>query len=178
MLMLRAVRRVVSLSAAAGVALGAPAGAQGGSAPATLDALAGCRKILADAARLACFDVAAARIDSARSAGDLLALDREEVIARKRRQFGLADAARQPLGGGEADRLTEVREVHTTITAVRPTSYARFAVQLANGMVWETIEPLSFAPAVGTAITIRQSGLGGFKASIAGERPVLVKRQR
>jgi len=68
--------------------------------------------------------------------------------------------------------------VQTTITTAKPASYARFALQLANGMVWETIEPLSLQPRPGTAITIRQAGFGGFKASITGERAILVKRRR
>jgi hypothetical protein len=87
------------------------------------------------------------------------------------------ECRRRP-AGGEADGLTRVTEVQTTIVGIRPASYARFLLQLANNTVWETIEPLSIAPAVGTAITIRQAGLGAFKAIISGERPVLVKRRR
>lgn len=144
----------------------------------TLDVLAGCQAITTDPARLACYDAAASQIDGARKSGRLLALDRGKVVERKRQRFGLADAAQNPLGGGEADRLTKVTEVQTTIASVKPSSYARFSLQLANGTVWETIEPLTLAPRPGTAITIKQSGFGGFKASIRGERPVLVKRQR
>jgi len=144
----------------------------------TLDALIACRAIAPDSARLACFDTAAGTIARARESGDLLALDRGKVIERKRQQFGLADAGQNPLGGGDADRATRVTELQTTITAAKPASYARFALQLANGMVWETIEPLSLQPRPGTAITIRQAGFGGFKASITGERAILVKRRR
>lgn len=144
----------------------------------TLDGLTACQRIAADAARLTCFDAAAGQIASARKSGSLLALDRGKVVERKRQQFGLADAGRNPLGGGEADRLTRVTEVATTITAVKSAGYARFALQLANAMVWETIEPLSLEPRPGTTITIRQAGFGGFKASIPGERTILVKRRR
>ncbi|MDD1452847.1 hypothetical protein NHF48_021050 [Sphingomonas sp. H160509] len=66
----------------------------------------------------------------------------------------------------------------TTITGVRASSYARYLIQLANNTAWETIEPLTLAPRPGTAVIIKQSGFGGFKALIDGERPVLVKRQR
>ena len=144
----------------------------------TLDALSACQRIATDAARLTCFDEAAGQIANARKSGNLLALDRGKVVERKRQQVGLADAGHNPLGGGEADRLTRVTEVATTITAVKPAGYARFALQLANAMVWETIEPLSLEPRPGTAITIRQAGFGGFKASIPGERTILVKRRR
>ena len=159
--------------------LGAPAVGQGRpDTSKTLDALAECQAIPTDSARLACFDTAARQISNARKSGSLLALDREKVIEQKRRQFGLGDAASNPLGGGEADRVTKVTEVVTTISGVKPSSYARFSLQLANGTVWETIEPLSLMPRPGTAITIKQSGFGGFKATIKGERPILIKRQR
>ncbi|RZM34183.1 MAG: hypothetical protein EOP67_18455 [Sphingomonas sp.] len=144
----------------------------------TLDVLVECQNVTADMARLACFDAAARQIASARKSGSLLALDRATVVQRKQQRFGLADAAQNPLGGGEADQLTRVTEVKTTITGVKSSSYARFSIQLANNTVWETIEPLTLAPRPGTAIVIKQSGFGGFKASIPGERPILVKRQR
>ncbi|MES3152761.1 hypothetical protein [Sphingomonas faeni] len=143
-----------------------------------LDTLVACQAIRADDARLACLDEATTRILAARKSGELLALDRGKVIEQKRRSFGLADAGSNPLGGGEADRLTRVTEINTTVTSVQPAGYARFALQLANGTVWQTIEPLTLAPRPGTAIGIKQSGFGGFKATMKGERPILVKRQR
>lgn len=156
-----------------------PASAQSDSdSSKTLDVLAGCQTVAIDQARLACFDAAAGQIIAARKSGNLLALDRGKVIEQKRRHFGLADAGQSPLGGGEADRVTKVTEVQTTIAGVKSASYGRFSLQLANNMVWETIEPLTLAPRLGTAITIKQSSFGGFKAAITGERPVLVKRQR
>jgi hypothetical protein len=144
----------------------------------TLDSLVACQAIHVDQTRLACLDTATAQIIRARKSGNLLALDRGKVIEQKRRWFGLADAGQNPLGGGEADRLTKVTEIETTITSIKPAGYARFALQLANGTVWQTIEPLTLAPQPGTALMIKQSGFGGFKATIKGERPILVKRQR
>ncbi|MEG3160621.1 hypothetical protein U1763_08905 [Sphingomonas sp. LB2R24] len=177
------IRFSIPALAAMGLVAGGPAlaqsGAQSGSdSSKTLDTLANCQVIAADAARLACFDSAAGQIASARKSGNLLALDRGKVIERKRQRFGLADAAQSPLGGGEADRLTKVTEVRTTIASVKPSSYARYSLQLANNTVWETIEPLTLQPRPGTAIVVKQSGFGGFRATIAGERPILVKRQR
>jgi hypothetical protein len=170
---------VAAMIMAAGLLPTAPAAAENGSASSdVLNALAVCQRVTANADRLACFDKAAEQIATASRSGRLLALDREKVIEQKRQRFGLEDVAENPLGGGEADRLTRVTEVQTAIVGIRPASYARFLLQLANNTVWETIEPLSIAPTVGTAITVRQAGLGGFKAIISGERPVLVKRRR
>ena len=148
------------------------------SASSTVDALIDCRKIAANADRLACFDRVAAAIAGVRTSGALLVLDRRDVVQRKRRRFGLANPEGDVFGGGEADRQTEVRELASTIAVVRPSSYGRFALQLADNSVWETIEPLPFPPRTGTAITVKRAALGGFRASVGGGRSVLVKRQR
>jgi hypothetical protein len=144
----------------------------------TLDSLVACQAIHVDQTRLACLDAATMRIIDARKSGNLLALDRGKVIEQKRRLFGLADAGQNPLGGGEADRLTKVTEIESTITGIKPVNYEQFVLQLANGTVWQTIEPLTLAPRLGTAIMVKQSGFGGFRARIKGERPILIKRQR
>lgn len=155
-----------------------PAAAQTSSnASKTLDALTECPKLSADAARLACFESAAREITAARTSGRLLALDRDSVIERKRQRFGLADSKQRSSHRDSVDRDTMVTEVHTTITNVKPASYARFILQLANSTVWQTIEPLKIEPRPGTAIVIKQSGFGGLKAFISGERPILIKRQ-
>lgn len=161
------------------MALSVSAAAQTGTdASRTLDALSECPNIPTDSARLVCFETAAREIAAARKSGKLLALDRDSVIERKRQRFGLADARQRPLDREKADRDTIVTEVHTTIVAAKPASYARFTLQLANNTVWETIEPLKTEPRSGTVIVIKQSGFGGLKAFISGERPVLIKRQR
>ena len=179
MRLLKLIRFSVPVLLGTGLVFGGVANGQSGAdSSKTLDTLANCQAIVADAARLACFDAAATQIASARKSGSLLALDRGKVIEHRRQRFGLADAARSPLDGGEADRLTKVTEVRTTITSAKPSSYARFSLQLANNTVWETIEPLKVQPRPGTAIIVKQSGFGGFKATISGERPILVKRQR
>lgn len=162
-----------------GLASSVPVAAQADpDASKTLDALARCQEIPTNAARLTCFESSAREIAAARKSGKLLVLDRDIVVERKRQRFGLADARQIPLGGGKADRDTVVTEVRTTITAAKPAGYARFTLQMANNTVWETIEPLKLEPRPGTAIVIKQSGFGGLKATIAGERPVLIKRQR
>ena len=161
------------------IVLSTPVAAQTGSdASKTLDALAECEKLPTDSTKLVCFQSAAREIAAARKSGKLLALDRDNVVERRRQRFGLAHANQSPLDGGKADRDTMVTEIHTTITRAKPASYARFTLQLANNTVWETIEPLKTEPRPGTAIVIKQSGFGGLKATISGERPVLVKRQR
>lgn len=145
----------------------------------TIDRLTECRAIAAGDARLGCFDRLAERIAAARTSGDLLVVDRREVVARKRQRFGLANPAGEVFGGGEADRATEVKELDTTIRAVAAASaYGRWNIELANGSVWQSIDTVAVPPRVAAPIRLRTASLGGFRASVNGGRSFLVKRLR
>ncbi len=162
------------------LALLAPVAAQDGAdVSRTVDRLTECRGIAADADRLACFDRLAARIAVARTSGDLLVLDRRQVVERKRRGFGLANPTSEVFGGGEADRATQVTQLDTTIRAARPAAaYGRWNLELADGSVWQTVDTPSFPPKASAPITLKNAALGGFRASINKGRSFLVKRLR
>ncbi len=156
-----------------------PAAAQNAADPSrTVDQLGECRAIIADAERLSCFDRLAERIVIARRSGELLVLDRKKVVERKRAGFGLASTSGELFGGGEEDRATEVKELDTTIKVAAPAAaFGRWNLQLANGMVWQTVDTLSYPPKSGAPIKLKTASLGGFRASING-RSYLVKRLR
>ncbi|WP_375402711.1 hypothetical protein [uncultured Sphingomonas sp.] len=162
------------------IALFAPIVAQGSAdVSRTVDRLTECRAIAADGDRLACFDRLAARIAAARTSGDLLVLDRRQVVERKRQRFGLANPPSDVFGGGEADRATEVSRLDTTIRMAKPAGpYGRWNLELANGSVWQSVDTLPFPPKASAPIALRTATLGGFRASIAGGRTFLVKRLR
>lgn len=157
-----------------------PATAQRGvDASRTVDQLAECRAIAANTERLACFDRLAERIALARKSGELLVLDRTQVVERKRRAFGLANPSGNVFGGGAEDKATEVTEVETTIQAASKTANpGRWNLQLANGMVWQSVDSLPFPPQVGASIRLKAALLGGYRASLNGGRTFLVKRLR
>ena len=145
----------------------------------TIDRLTECRSITASDDRLACFDRLAERIASARRNGDLLVLDRRQVVERKRQRFGLANPTGDVFGGGDADRVTQVSELDTTIRVASPApAYGRWNLELANGSVWQSIDTLSFPPKATAPIKLRTAPLGGYRASINGGRSFLVKRLR
>lgn len=155
-----------------------PAMAQDGSASRRVADMIACRVIVDNAARLACFDKAAAATSVAQSSGELLVLDRKKVVANKRAQFGLTQPTAEILGGG-ADKATEVKQLDTTIRIAKPaTSTGRWNMQLADGSVWQTIDPVPFPPETGASIIVRQATLGGYRATIAKGRSILVKRLR
>ena len=159
--------------------LAAPAAAQSGDAARTVDQLAECRAVVADAERLGCFDRLAERIAAARKSGELLVLDKRQVVERKRRAFGLANPTGDVFGGGAEDKATEVTELETTVQAVGATANpGRWNMQLATGMAWQSVDSLPSAPRVGAPIKLRRALLGGFRASFGGGRSFLVKRLR
>lgn len=143
-----------------------------------MDDLAACRAVAADAERLACFDRTAATLVAARTMGDLLVLDRERVVERKRARFGLALTDGAVFGGGIEDKATEVTEVNSTIREVADGPYSRYNIALANNMVWQTTEPMRMAPKVGAEVKLTEGLLGAFKMKVAGRETVKVKRTR
>jgi hypothetical protein len=105
-----------------------------------------------------------------------MVVDRQRTVERRRARFGLAmnDADER----AAALDPTEVREQQSTVAAVTSGGFARFNLTLANGAIWQTVEPIRFAPKKGDAITIRSGTLGTFKASVPGLATMKVKRLR
>lgn len=138
----------------------------------TVDAIDECRRISTDSERLACFDRAAAALVAARGKGELIVLDREKVVERRRQRFGLA------MDSDPGINAAEVTELTLSVRTARPAkSPGRWDLELANGSVWQTIDPVRFAPKVGDEITLKIATMGGFRARIDG-RSVLIKRVR
>lgn len=153
-----------------------PAGAQTrGSA--SLDAVTACRSIADAAARLQCFDRAAAALDDAKKSDGLVVLDRTEVKEKKRSLFGLKLPDINLFGGGKDEEArTEVNEIDTVLTGLQPAGRDRFTVQFADKSVWRTTEPFKFPPRVGDKVKIKRAAMGSFRASFNGNYPVRVER--
>lgn len=156
-----------------------PAAAQRPDPARTVDQLAQCQSIAADAERLACFDEATRTITAARRDGRLLVLDRQKVVERKRARFGLGPETVTGPASDLEENAAALTEVTTSVVATVPAvATGRWNLQLANGSVWQTVETTSFPPRKGAPITVRAANLGGFRASVKGGRSFLVKRLR
>lgn len=138
----------------------------------TVEAITDCRALTADAARLACYDKAAASLVAAKEKGELIVLDREKVVERRRQRFGLA------MDSDPGINTAEIKQIDTTIQSVANAKVrGKYDLALANGSVWQTIDPV-FLPKAGDPIRIAVASLGGFRAKIDGGRAILVKRIR
>ena len=157
----------------------APAVAQTDGAANPLTDIMRCRSLQPDANRLACFDAAAAAASSAERAGDILVIDRKQVVAVKRAGFGLPSNPTDLFGGNAADKATKVDRLESTIRSATPSrGTGRWNLRLADGSEWQTIDPIPADPKPSTAIVVKQASLGGYRATIGNGRSILVKRLR
>lgn len=145
------------------------AGADGPQAP--LAALQSCRAITDDAARLACFDKAAAALDSAVQAKSVVVVDRATLNKARERQFGMT---RRDDPVFTDAKLPEPRRLEAKLISVQPAgSYLQFAVE--GGGVWQTTEAAFSPPLPGTKLVIEKGAVGGYFISY-GARSVRARR--
>lgn len=159
------------LAAAALVA--APALSAQQSSPDQLAALRGCVDVADDEARLACYDKEAQTVLAAVDTGDVRIIERQEVERTRRSLFGFT---LPKLGIFDEEEAPDTLE--TTITGVRSIGLDAWAIQVAEGSVWQiTNAPTRLrAPKVGDAVVIRKASLGSFFIRIAGQLGVKGRR--
>lgn len=170
-----------ALALALAAALGAPGLAQARDVTpqgraAAFQALADCRALRQDAARLACYDAAAARLDEAETKGDIVVVDRAQARAARKQAFGFNLSALSIFdrgeANGEADRLV------ADIDSAHLSGDGKWIIRLDDGAVWRQIdsEPVDKAPQHGSKAEIRKAALGSFKMSIDGQFSIRVHR--
>lgn len=172
----------------AGTAAGLPAPAsasapvQGDSSSVPqIEALLQCRENKDITARLACFDRNAEALRQALDEGTVGVVNRKAAQARRQRSFGLTPSAEPKARPAPAVDVAPVQEVQSTIQTVTAAigQSGRWNLQLANGMVWQTVEPLARLPRAGAAATIKAVRLGGYRMTVEGQsRSYAVKRLR
>jgi hypothetical protein len=163
---------------AGGMSLSTAAAAQQAT-PAPIAALTACRGLTDAAARLACFDQAAAALDTAVSQKNLVVLDREAVRKTRRSLFGFG-LPRLPFFGDDDDEneAPEAREITAAIASAQPFGYNKWRIKLEDGALWETTEAYRGfkQPGPGTKVVIKAGPLGSYVMRIGGERGVKAKR--
>lgn len=166
----------------------APAFAQGSgqappARPQTFEALVRCRAIADDAQRLACFDQAAAALQTAQERREVVVVDRQQVREGRRRLFGLA-LPRIPIfgGGDDNDEQDEdrVSSVEGTIAAATQDGLGRWVVTLQDGAVWAQIDnnPLAMRPRQGQRVVVNRGAIGSFMMRVNNQPGIRVRRTR
>ena len=123
----------------AGLGLTGPAhAAKPPASPAVVQSLLDCRKLADSAERLACYDKAAAAMESATANGDLVALDRAQRRAARRQAFGFTLPTLSFLDRGE--KADEIDNLTATLAAVSEDPYCKLILRLDDGAVWRQTE--------------------------------------
>lgn len=168
---------VSGLAALAIVVSTGPATPQTPPRPETLERLAACRLVADNNARLACYDAAAAALDTAQQQGELVVMDRAGVTETRRQLFGFDVPTLPRLFGDSA--APELESIETTLQSASQPSEGRWVFRLADGSVWRQIDsdPVRFQNRTGQEVRVRKASLGSFLLTVGSSRAVRVRRQ-
>lgn len=146
-------------------------------APQAYKDLVQCKEIAEPAARLACYDEKAGKLEQATASGELVVSDRATVKEAQRGLFGFRLPSLKLFGGGD-DGKDEITSIDGVVASARTFGYGSWRITLQDGSVWEQIddERPVFDPAKGDKVKIYKAALGTFKMNIAGQRAIKVRR--
>ena len=149
---------------------------------AVLQAIVDCRPLTESAARLACFDAAAAKLDEAEASGQIVVVDRDQARQVRREVFGLQLPSLDIFGraGGKAALGEDVDRLTATVASFGQQGDGRWVITLDSGAVWRQVDDsrLYQPPRVGSKAEIRRAALGSFFMKIDSQPPIRVHRDR
>lgn len=137
--------------------------------------LTGCRSLTDNAARLACYDAAAAKLAAATASGDVKILDREEVRETRRGLFGF-DLPKLPFFKGDDTAKDTPQELDTTVRGIAAAAYGKYTLTMEDGAVWQTAEPLPRDPKTGMKVHINRGAIGNYFLKVGSMRAVRAAR--
>jgi len=163
--------------AAAGAPLAAQAKDKEPDRAPQFQAVLNCRSVADNAARLACYDAAAARMGEAETHGEIVVIDRAQATAAHREAFGL------PLPSlafvTRALKPDEVNRVEGVVDSARVDQNGRWTMALEGGQVWRQISgDLSRDPHHGSKVAIRHGSLDSFLMNVDGQASIKVHRDK
>ncbi len=149
----------------------------GSSRPDLLSGLVECRAVTDNAQRLACYDRAAAALDSAERAGDVVVVDRAQVTAARRQAFGFSLPNLALFERG--DRVDPITEIETTLTRGTQLGDGTWIFTLADGSAWRQIDTgrATFRNRPGQPVRVRMASMGSFLLTVDRSPAIRVKRQ-
>jgi hypothetical protein len=142
-----------------------------------LQKLMDCRKLTDNAARLACYDEAAAAMDQAEAKGDIVVVDREQARKVRRQAFGFTLPSMSLFERGE--RPEEVDNVTGVVAIARQNGSGKWVIRLEDGAVWTQVDTndLGIDPKAGEPVTIHKAALGSYMLSLPHHRSFRAHRE-
>jgi hypothetical protein len=157
-----------------------PASAQQAPPPSPLvNALAACRAVTDEGARLACYDKASEALTGAAARGDIAVVDRDQVRKVRRSLFGFA-VPKFPFFARKDEKDDEPQEISSTVQGFAFVGNGRFRVAIADSYgTWETTESAPLRdPKNGEKVTIKSGLMGSYFMQIGKQRWVRARRVR
>ena len=147
--------------------------------PGAFEELVKCRAVADQAARLQCYDRAAAALEAAADRRDILLVDRNQVRQTKRSLFGLDIPDFNIFGGGGEEEAEEIKSIESVVASALQDSQGRWIVKLQEGGTWTQTDnaPLALRPRPGQKVRVNRGALGSYMMSVNGQPAVRVKRQ-
>lgn len=148
-----------------------------GDRPESYSAVTRCRTITDKEARLACFDDAVAKLDTAIDRRDVVVVDREHIRQTKKTLFGLSLPDLNLFGGSGKD-VDEISAIDGVVGGARMDENNAWIVQLEGGATWRQIDsrPLALSPRRGSKVVIRKAALGSYMMRVDGQPGIRVRR--
>lgn len=143
-----------------------------------VDDIAKCRAVADSTERLACFDKAAAALQSARDKRELIVVSKDTVKQTRRRLFGIALPKIKLFGDGvDEDEETVVDSITAKIVSAQKTDRIRWRIKFDDGSTWTTLEDFRVKePKSGDTMEVRRAAMGSFMGSLNGGRAVRMMR--
>jgi len=173
-------RHLLAALAAAALTLTAPALAAPPAAPATpkaVQAVIDCRGLEDPQQRLACFDTAAAALETAENSGDVVSLDREQRNTVRRQAFGFTLPSLSVFDRGE--KPDEMNQVQDTVASASQGAGGRWMLVMQDGEVWRQTDDAELYPQphAGSAVVIKKAMLGSYMMNIDRQSAIRVERE-
>lgn len=132
-----------------------------------------CKAVADPATRLACYDAKVAVMAAGIEQRELVVADREMLRDAQRGLFGISVPKIKLFGAGGQE---ELKEIESTIAAVRTANDGLPIFILADNSRWKQVDGRNVFPKVGDKIRIKRAGMGGFMANVDGQTGVRVVR--
>jgi hypothetical protein len=165
-----------SLMTCGTVVFAAPRGAKAPPPSPAVDALAACRAVTDNGARLACYDQASSRFTEAVSKGEVIVMDKQEVRQTRRSLFGFT-LPHIALFRGDEGVAGDQDQIEAVITSASGIGYDKYRMRIEDA-VWETTEaaPTINPPRAGQKVVIKRGALGNYFIRIEGQKAVRGRR--
>lgn len=145
-----------------------------------LERLAGCRAVADAGQRLACYDAAAAALDAAERAGEVVVLDRAQVEETRRGLFGFAVPSLDVFNrGGSPVQAPEIDNVAYVVAQARQADRNVWVFTMEDGSVWRQIDGRMWGrPRAGETAVVRRAALGSYMMNVGDAPAIRVRREQ